>query len=111
MAKLDRETYMDYVKRLVGDRDDDEALSIVESFSETYDDWEDRAGEDWRERYKENDAEWRRKYKERFFGGKAEDVERDKETSAKEVKREQEEDVRRDGTIQTFESLFEKREG
>lgn len=113
MAALDRDTYMGRIKSLIGDRDDDEAISILDEFSSTYDDLADRSREDWREKYQQNDAEWRRKYKERFFSGdtRAETVEVDKETTGEEVKRDQAEDTRRDGTMQTFDQLFKRREG
>lgn len=53
------------------------------------------AVEEWKGKY----YEMREKYAKRFF------------TTPEEVKYEQEEDVKRDGTKQTFEELFERREG
>ena len=55
------------------------------------------------EDYKTKYEEMQQKYLDRFFGGTSEKVE--------EVKEDTEEDIKRDGTEQTFETLFEKREG
>lgn len=63
-----------------------------------FDDELDRAFdavEEWKGKY----YEMRERYAKRFF------------TTPEEVKIEQEEDVKRDGTKQTFEELFERREG
>lgn len=63
MATLDRNSYNDLIKKLVGDRSDDEALKAVEDLSDTYDSF----GEDWKKKYEDNDKEWREKYKSRFL--------------------------------------------
>ena len=89
----------------------DEREGMLKKYGETYDgeDWRDRATRAERER-----DEIRRKYRDRFLYGmdkKAEEVENEKETDGLEVKREQKEDIKRDGKKQTFEELFEEREG
>lgn len=97
MAVLTKEQYMEQVRNLVGDNNDDASLAIIENMSDTYDDMENRAngdGENWEEKYKENDAEWRRKYRERFFSGKV----------TKEEEEEEEDNTERKTR---FEDLFE----
>ena len=47
-----------------------------------------------KKRYEDNDAEWRKRYRERF-------------TTGQEIVNETKEDVKRDGTMQTYEDLFE----
>jgi hypothetical protein len=89
----------------------DEREGMLKKYGESYDgeNWRDRAEAAERER-----DEIRRKYRDRFLYGedkKAEEVEDDKQTSREEIKREQKEDIRRDGKKQTFEELFEEREG
>lgn len=89
----------------------DEREDMLKKYGESYDgeNWRDRAEAAERER-----DEIRRKYRDRFLYGedkKAEEVEDDKQTSREEIKREQKEDIRRDGKKQTFEELFEEREG
>lgn len=89
----------------------DEREGMLKKYGETYDgeDWRDRATRAERER-----DEIRRKYRDRFLYGmdkKAEEGEDEKETDGREIKREQKEDIKRDGKKQTFEELFEEREG
>lgn len=46
----------------------DALVTIIEDVSDTIDDYESRNdGENWKERYEENDKEWREKYIARFF--------------------------------------------
>lgn len=70
MSKLSADEFMNSVKELLGDRDDDIALKFLEDCKDTI------AGEkdDYKEKYetaiKEKEAldkEWRTKYKERFY--------------------------------------------
>ena len=99
----------DKIKKLKDELDEREGM--LKKYGESYDgeNWRDRAEAAERER-----DEIRRKYRDRFLYGedkKAEEVEDDKQTSREEIKREQKEDIRRDGKKQTFEELFEEREG
>lgn len=70
MARLTPTDFMNKVKAIIGDRDDDEALSFLEDCKDTI--TEDET--DWKKKYddvvkeKEDlDKEWRTKYKERFY--------------------------------------------
>ena len=70
MAKLSAKDFMERVKSVIGDRDDDEALSFLEDCKDTITDEKD----DWKEKYdalleekEELDKSWRTKYKERFY--------------------------------------------
>ena len=70
MARLSANEFMEKVKTIIGDRDDDEALSFLEDCKDTItedkDDWKAKYDEAVKE--KENlDKEWRTKYKERFY--------------------------------------------
>ena len=69
MAILSKDELFTKIKGLIGDDSSDETLAILEDFQDTVNDYEDRAKEDWRAKYEQNDAEWRAKYKERFFSG------------------------------------------
>lgn len=98
------------IKRLKDDFDEREG--ILKAYGETYD-GEDKDEYDFKgkeqsqistdEDYKGKYEEMKQKYLDRFFGGVGNEVE--------EIKEETKEDVKRDGTEQTFEDLFEKREG
>lgn len=48
----------------IGDRTDDEALSILEDVADTLVD----EPEDWHEKYNQLDADWRKRYRDRFNG-------------------------------------------
>ena len=55
----------------LGDDSSDSALSLVEDITDTLASLSGNAGgENWEQKYKDNDAAWRKKYRERFFGGK-----------------------------------------
>ena len=66
----------------IGEDNSDEAIALLEDFSDTFDDYESRTADstNWKEKYEANDKEWRDKYKERFMSGESsqyEDVEDD----------------------------------
>jgi molecular chaperone GrpE (heat shock protein) len=70
MAVKTREELLESIRDRVGEQTDDETISFLEDVTDTLTDLETRAngdGENWEQRYKDNDAEWRKKYTERFF--------------------------------------------
>lgn len=70
MAVKTREELLESIRARVGEQTDDETISFLEDVTDTLTDFETRAkgdGENWEQRYKDNDAEWRKKYTERFF--------------------------------------------
>ena len=70
MSKLSRDDFMNKVKSIIGDRDDDEALAFIEDCNDTItedkDDWKAKYEEAIKEK-EELDKSWRAKYKERFY--------------------------------------------
>lgn len=60
------------IKGVIGEDTSDESLQLIEDVSDTITDYEDRAKEDWKAKYEENDKTWREKYRDRFFNGKPE---------------------------------------
>lgn len=77
MAIKTKEELLAGMKNIMGDNVTDEALSMLDDISDTYDNLSVKNGVDWEKKYRENDTEWRKKYRERFFGG--EDTETDEE--------------------------------
>lgn len=72
MGVRTREEILESIRARVGEQTDDETIAFLEDVTDTLTDFETRAngdGEDWEQRYKDNDAEWRKKYTERFFSG------------------------------------------
>lgn len=64
MPKLSYGELREKITAFVGDRSDDEALSILEDVADTLTD----EPEDWHEKYNALDAEWRERYRKRFNG-------------------------------------------
>lgn len=101
------------IKRLKDDFDEREG--ILKKYGDTYD-GEDRDEYDFAEMDadtvytpREEEKDWKeeygrlkKRYMDRFFG---------RETDAEEIVRDQEEDVKRDGTPQTFDELLKRTEG
>lgn len=105
MAVLSRDDFMSAVKGLAGDNADDNTLTMIENFTDTFNDLETRANDttDWKSKYEQNDNEWREKYKARFFDGSA-------GTEPAIVIKEQKEDITDDGKEISFDDLFKERE-
>jgi hypothetical protein len=96
MAVRTRDEILEMIRTRVGEQTDDETISFLEDVTDTLTELETRAngdGENWEQRYRDNDAEWRKKYKERFFSSEPDD--------SKEPKQEEEEKKPK-----TFEDLF-----
>lgn len=106
MAVLSHDDFMSAVKGLAGDNADDNTLTMIENFTDTFNDLETRAKDttDWKAKYEKNDNEWREKYKARFFEGSA-------DTDSATVIKEQKEDITDDGKDISFDDLFKEREG
>lgn len=106
MAVLSHDDFMSAVKGLAGDNADDSTLTMIENFTDTFNDLETRASDttDWKAKYEQNDNEWREKYKARFFEGK-------EDTDPTTVMGKQKEDITDDSKDISFDDLFKEREG
>ena len=106
MAVLTHDDFMGALKGLAGDNADDSTLTMIENFTDTFNDLETRASDttDWKAKYEQNDNEWREKYKARFFEGK-------EGTDPTTVMREQKGDITDDSKDISFDDLFKEREG
>lgn len=72
MAVLSKDEFFSKLQTLVGDSADPDTIALVEDFTDTYSDLEQRGsgdGIDWKAKYEENDRAWGEKYKHRFFSG------------------------------------------
>jgi hypothetical protein len=100
MSVLSQEEFLKRIQSLVGEDTTDEAMHTIEDFTDTYNTLSAKpAGEDWKQKYTENDEMWRKKYRDRFF------------STGEQVKEEQNKDVQEDGREITFSDLFKEREG
>ena len=67
MAVRKKDELLSAIRARLGDDTSDEALSLIEDFHDTLNDYDSRVGEDWKSKYEENDKTWRQKYRDRFF--------------------------------------------
>lgn len=70
MAVLNKDDFFNRLNAMLGDSQSDDAISFMEDMTDTYNSLEQAAagdGENWEQRFRENDAAWRKKYKSRFF--------------------------------------------
>ena len=106
MAVLTREDYLERLNTLVGEDNSDEALQIIEDFTDTFDNLgtqnDNNDNENWKQKYEELDATWRQKYRDRFMNS---------QTTEEDVIEEQEDNVEFDGEMKEYDELFEEREG
>lgn len=71
MAILTKNDLMAKINSHFGDDTSDAVLGLVEDISDTFDSLNGNgSGENWEQKYKENDEMWRKKYRDRFFNGK-----------------------------------------
>lgn len=83
MSIKTKDEILSTIKSLLKDDTSDDAISILEDVTDTFDDLQSKAqgdGEDWKTRYEENDKEWRQKYRDRFFNHSADEPEDDIDT-------------------------------
>ena len=57
------------VNTLIGNDTSDEALTLIEDITDTFNDANTSKGEYTKEKYEELDRSWRERYKERFLSG------------------------------------------
>lgn len=106
MAVLTREDYLERLNTLVGEDNSDEALQIIEDFTDTFDNLgtqnDNNDNENWKQKYEELDTTWRQKYRDRFMNT---------QTTEEDVIEDQEDNVESDGEMKEYDELFEEREG
>lgn len=106
MAVRGRDEILAALRSRIGDDTSDDALSLIEDFSDTFNDYEARVGEDWKSKYEENDRTWRQKYRDRFFQTPSND---EGVTTRDSVVDDNAEDLKTEGEEKSFESLFTER--
>ena len=69
MSVKSRDELLNALKVTIGDSTDESALSLLEDFTDTLNDYEEKNKDktDWKSKYEENDNAWKKRYKERFF--------------------------------------------
>lgn len=96
------------LKEILGDRNDDDVLSVYEDIQDsisttdntsTYEERIRQISEDWEAKYNDLDDYWRTKYTSRFF------------TTPDEVVDRHEEDTKSEEEFVSFDELFDEKEG
>ena len=104
MAIKTRDEILAAIRSRLGDDTSDDALSIIEDITDTFKDYETRAGENWESKYNELDAQWRKRYRDRFFQEPD-----NEETTLEEVKDDNEKDLKDESEVKDFDELFEEK--
>lgn len=76
MSIKTKDEILSTIKTLLKDDTSDEAISVLEDVSDTFDDLSSKTqndGTDWEQKYNDLDKEWRQKYRDRFFNHSADD--------------------------------------
>lgn len=68
MAKKTKTELLDAINALIGDRNDDAVISLLEDVTDTLDAYAEDENINYKQRYEENDKAWREKYISRFKG-------------------------------------------
>lgn len=84
--KKNYDEMLEQVRTLVGERDDDEALTFIEDFTDSFSDVSSAENDEWQRKYEENDKMWREKYRSRFFEGESSDGGSNETKGADEIK-------------------------
>ena len=71
MAVISKEDLVQKLTAVIGEEQNDEAISLVEDISDTLADYENKISDttNWKAKYEENDKAWRQKYVSRFSAG------------------------------------------
>ena len=96
-----KEELIEEIRAVVGDDTSDNVIALIENVSDTMTELETSDGEEWKQKYEENDKMWREKYISRFTEGKAEPTAEPTEPTTEPTADDEEKE-------KTFEDLFEE---
>ena len=91
-----KEELIEEIRAVVGDDTSDNVIALIENVSDTITELETSDGEEWKQKFEDNDKMWREKYISRFTEGTTEPTEPTEPTADDEEKE------------KTFEDLFEE---
>ena len=96
-----KEELIEEIRAVVGDDTSDNVIALIENVTDTMTELETSDGEEWKQKYEENDKMWREKYISRFTEGKAEPTAEPTEPTTEPTADDEEKE-------KTFEDLFEE---
>lgn len=94
-----KEELIEEIRAVVGEDTSDNVIALIENVSDTITELETTDGEEWKQKFEENDKMWREKYISRFTEGTTEPTEPTTEPTEPTADEEKE---------KTFEDLFEE---
>lgn len=95
-----KEELIEEIRAVVGDDTSDNVIALIENVSDTMTELETSDGEEWKQKFEENDKMWREKYISRFTEGTSEPSAEPTEPTEPTADDEEKE--------KTFEDLFEE---
>ena len=95
-----KEELIEEIRAVVGDDTSDNVIALIENVSDTITELETTDGEEWKQKFEENDKMWREKYISRFTEGTTEEATEPTEPTEPTADDEEKE--------KTFEDLFEE---
>ena len=95
-----KEELIEEIRGVVGDDTSDNVIALIENVSDTMTELETSDGEEWKQKFEENDKMWREKYISRFTEGTTEPTAEAEPTTEPTADDEEKE--------KTFEDLFEE---
>lgn len=94
-----KEELIEEVRAVVGDDTSDNVIALIENVTDTMTELEKSDGEEWKQKYEENDKMWREKYISRFTEGTTEPTTEPTEPTTEPTADDEEKE-------KTFEDLF-----
>ena len=95
-----KEELIEEIRAVVGDDTSDNVIALIENVSDTITELETSDGEEWKQKFEDNDKMWREKYISRFTEGTTEPTTEPTEPTTEPTEDEEKE--------KTFEDLFEE---
>ena len=96
-----KEELIEEIRAVVGDDTSDNVIALIENVSDTMTELETSDGEEWKQKFEENDKKWREKYISRFTEGTTEPTTEPTEPTTEPTADDEEKE-------KTFEDLFEE---
>ena len=108
---LTKDEFMEQLKNIIGDKDDDATLAFIENCNDTLD---GNDSNEWQKKYNEAieqkdtlEKEWRKKYRDRFFSNSDDDENNNKNNPASKAHEEDDEtDLEEQAKSVRFDDLF-----
>ena len=89
MAIVSKEDLLSRLTAIIGEDQNDDAITLVEDMTDTFNDFDSKTkdGTNWKQKYEDNDKAWRQKYIDRFNKGVVEEPEDEPEEEHEAPKR------------------------